>query len=223
FSIVDTSADDVSSVRLVSGMPVEIWLLDLGGGIEGAPKYLNPEHLRSIPFNAFLKGLMSMKWPEARAFDVKGFLGAVAHTATTSEEELQKTAEKSFSFVTNTYMNFAIRLGYHLSTVEAFVGDNINDNYIRFHFKGGGAVVDRRLRRVRLITEILKRMDFNVKITGDVIDASLMKYKRETLERKLESMGKMTVFTKQLDMVMYNDAITDSYIKEFCKKHLIAE
>jgi len=100
FSIVDTSADDVSSVRLVSGMPVEIWLLDLGGGIEGAPKYLNPEHLRSIPFNAFLKGLMSMKWPEARAFDVKGFLGAVAHTATTSEEELQKTAEKSFSFVT---------------------------------------------------------------------------------------------------------------------------
>jgi pyruvate,water dikinase len=220
FDITGTSADDVAAVKLVAGIPTEIYLLDLGGGIEGTPKYLNPEHLRSAPFNAFLKGLTSMKWPEARAFDVKGFLGAVAHTATISEEEMMQTAEKSFSFITKDYMNFAIRLGYHLSTVEAFAGENINDNYIKFFFKGGGAILDRRLRRVRLITEILKRMDFNVKIIEDVIEASLTKYKKPTIEKILEIMGKLTVYTKQLDMVMYNDAITEHYIEEFCKEHI---
>jgi pyruvate,water dikinase len=223
FDVVDTSADDVGAVKLVAGIPTDIYLLDLGGAIEGAPKYLNPEHIRSVPFNAFLKGLTSMKWPEPRAFDVQGFLGAVAHTATVSEEELQKTAEKSFAFVTSHYMNFAIRLGYHLSTVEAFAGENINDNYIKFFFKGGGAVIDRRLRRVRLIREILKHMDFNVKATDDVLEASLMKYKKETILQKLETMGRFTVYTKQLDMVMYNDMITDHYIEEFCKQYVPKE
>jgi len=95
----------------------------------------------------------------------------LAHTATIPEEELQRTGEKSFSFISEHYMNFLLRLGYHLSTVEAFAGDNLNDNYIRFFFKGGGAAADRRLRRVRLISEILKTMDFRVKVVDDVVDA----------------------------------------------------
>ena len=223
FNVVDTSADDVGAVKLVAAIPMEIYLLDLGGGIEGSPKHVNPEHIASVPFKSFLKGLTAMKWPEARAFDVKGFLGAVAHTATISEDEIQKTAEKSFSFIGSNYMNFAIRLGYHLSTVEAYIGDSINDNYIRFFFKGGGAVVDRRLRRVRLIEEILRCMDFNVKVSDDVLEASLMKYKRETLEQKIEVMGRFTVYTKQLDMVMYNDMITESYIAEFCRLYIPKE
>jgi pyruvate,water dikinase len=164
-----------------------------------------------------------MKWPEPRAFDVKGFLGAVAHTATVSEEEIRKTAEKSFSFITKDYMNFAIRLGYHLSTVEAFAGENINDNYIKFFFKGGGAAADRRLRRIRLISEILKCLDFNIKVIDDVLEGSLTKYRKDAILERLEVMGKFTVYTKQLDMVMYNDTITTQYINDFCKQQIPAK
>ncbi|MGO9611864.1 MAG: PEP/pyruvate-binding domain-containing protein [Dissulfurispiraceae bacterium] len=220
FSVTETSASDVGAVKLVAGIPMEIYLLDLGEGIEDTQKHLTPEHLRSVPFIAFLKGLKSMRWPEGQPLDAKGFLGMMAHSASIPEEELLKTAEKSFCFVSKNYMNFAIRLGYHLSTVEAFAGENINDNYVKFFFKGGGAVMERRLRRVRLITEILKCLDFNVTVIDDVVEASLMKYKKETIERKLEAMGKFTVYTKQLDMVMYNDAITDHYIEEFCNTHI---
>lgn len=220
FNIEHISADDVGSQKLVAAIPTDIWVLDLGGAIEGAPKHLNIEHVRCVPFLALFKGLTSMRWPEAKQFDVSGFMGAIAHTATTSEEQLRRAAEKSFAILTDEYMTFAIRLGYHLSTIEAFAGESINDNYIRFFFKGGGAAIDRRLRRVRLIAEILKHMDFNVKTTDDVVEASLMKYKKETIEEKLEIMGKFTVFTKQLDMVMYNDAITDGYIKQFIKQHI---
>jgi len=217
------SADDVGAVKLVAGIPTDIYILDVGNAIQGSPKYLYPEHLLSAPFNAFLKGLTSMKWPEAKPFDLKGFMGAVAHTATISEEDMHKSAEKSFSFITKDYMNLAIRLGYHLSTIEAYAGENVNDNYIKFFFKGGGAIIDRRLRRVRLIASILKCLDFNVIVIDDVIKASLTKYKKETIEQKLEIMGKMTVYTKQLDMVMYNDAITDSYIAEFYNTYIPAK
>lgn len=220
FNIEHISADDVGSQKLVAAIPTDIWVLDLGGAIEGSPKHLNIEHMRCAPFQALFKGLTSMRWPEAKQFDVSGFMGAIAHTATTSEEQLRRAAEKSFAILTDEYMTFAIRLGYHLSTIEAFAGESINDNYIRFFFKGGGAAIDRRLRRVRLIAEILKHMDFNVKTTDDVVEASLMKYKKQTIEEKLEIMGKFTVFTKQLDMVMYNDAITDGYIKQFIKQHI---
>jgi pyruvate, water dikinase len=213
--------DEVESAVLKGRIPLEVYLIDLGGGIEGDQKKLKPEDIRSVPFNALYKGLLSMRWPEPRPVDAKGFLGMVAQSASIPEEDLHKIGEKSFAFVSGEYMNISIRLGYHLSTVEAYVGDTLNDNYIKFFFEGGGAVRDRKLRRVRLITEIIKTMDFNVKVTEDVIDASLTKYRKSTLEEKLEILGKLTVFTKQLDMVMYNDAITDFYIDDFVKTHVI--
>jgi pyruvate,water dikinase len=117
-------------------------------------------------------------------------------------------------------MNFSIRLGYHLSTVEAYIGESINDNYIRFFFKGGGAGRERRFRRVRLVSEILKRLDFNIKVVEDIIDANITKYKKSAIERRLEVLGKLTAYTKQLDMVMYNDAVTDMYIEDFVKAHI---
>jgi pyruvate,water dikinase len=161
-----------------------------------------------------------MKWPEPRPFDVKGFMSMVAHTASIPEGELYNIGDRSFSFITGEYMNFSVRLGYHLSTVEAYAGESINDNYIRFFFKGGGAGRDRRFRRVRLVTEILKRMDFNVKVIEDIIDANITKYKKTAIEKRLKVLGKLTAYTKQLDMVMYNDAITDMYVEDFVKEHI---
>ncbi|HSW61838.1 MAG TPA: PEP/pyruvate-binding domain-containing protein [Dissulfurispiraceae bacterium] len=212
FDIVGTSADDVGAVKFVSDIPIEIWMLDLDDGIGEFKGFVKPQDLRSGPYISFFKGLSSMRWPQGQAVDAKGFLDSRIRTVTLSEEELKKAGEKSFLVITKEYMNFAIRLGYHLSSVEAFAGENTNDNYIKFFFKGGGSIVDRKLRRARLIKEILENLDFDVKITEDIVNASLMKYKKSQIEERLEVMGKLTVFTKQLDMVMYNDSITDCYI-----------
>ena len=222
FRISEELPEDVRAVRLVAGIPLSVYLIDLGESIEGAPKKLTPEYIRSAPFNAFLKGIVSLEWPGPRHVDVKGFLGMIAHTATIPEAELEQMAEESFSFISREYMNFSIRLGYHLSVVEAYTGKNINDNYIRFFFKGGGADRERRLRRVRLISEILKKLDFNVKVTEDVIDAIITKYKKSHLEEKLEILGRLTVYTKQMDAIMYDDASTELYMEEFIKEHLKA-
>jgi len=221
FGLSDTS--EVSSdhtVALKVGIPLDAHLLDVGNGVTQGVKKADTHDILSIPFRAFVRGLKAMRWPEPRPADVKGFMGMMAHTATIPEEQLRGTAEKSFAIISSHYMNFSIRLGYHFSMVEAFAGDNRNDNYIKFFFKGGGASRDRRLRRVRLISEIIARLDFNVKVVEDVVDAVLLKFKKEDIEARLEGLGRLTVFTKQLDMAMFNDAITDSYREDFVKSHL---
>jgi len=221
FTITEITSDKViDAPRLIAPIPIDIHLIDLDEGIKGAPKKLTPEYIYSIPFNAFYKGLVSMNWPKPRTFDVKGFTSMEAHTASIPEGEFYRVGDRSFSFITGEYMNFSIRLGYHLSTVESYIGESINDNYIRFFFKGGGAGRERRFRRVRLVSEILKRIDFNIKVVEDIVDASITKYKKSAIEKRLEVLGKLTAYTKQLDMVMYNNAITDMYIEDFLNAYM---
>jgi pyruvate,water dikinase len=220
FTISGGLPEGAEAVRLVAGMPIAIYVIDLGGGIKGTNRKLESEDISSIPFRAFLRGMSSVEWPEPRHVDVRGFLGMIAHTASVPEGELEEMGEQSFSFISSVYMNFSIRLGYHLSVVEAFVGEQINDNYIRLFFKGGGADLDRRLRRVKLISGILKELDFEVRVVEDVIDAVITKYKRTHLEEKLEVLGKMTVYTKQMDAIMYDDAATSIYLERFVKEHI---
>jgi pyruvate,water dikinase len=220
FRISAEFPEDIEAVKLVAGIPLLIYLIDLGDGIERDTEKPGPEHVRSIPFHAFLKGLTSLEWPPPRHIDVKGFLGMMAHTASITERELEEMGEKSFAFVSADYMNFSIRLGYHLSVVEAYAGEKINDNYIRFFFQGGGAERDRRMRRILLISEILKRIGFRIKVTEDIVDALITKYKRSQLKEKLEILGKLTVYTKQLDAIMYDDRTAEMHLEEFTQENI---
>ncbi|WP_353685093.1 PEP/pyruvate-binding domain-containing protein [Thermodesulfovibrio sp. 3907-1M] len=211
---------EIHAVPLLAGIPIGILVLDIEEGLKEGLKKATPEDITSIPLKALLRGMQSMQWPGPPPVDAKGFLEMVAHTVSIPEDELKETGKKSFCIVTKNYMNFSIRLGYHLSMIEAYTGENINDNYIKFFFKGGGSGLDRRLRRVKLITEILKKMGFRISIKEDIIDAILTKYDIPTIEKKLEILGKLTAYTKQLDMVLFNDIVTQMYIDEFIKKHM---
>jgi pyruvate,water dikinase len=210
----------VQTIPLDAGIPVGVHMLDIDSGIKENIKKASTEDILSIPFSALLRGMKTMKWPEPRPADAKGFLGMLAQAASVPEGQLYAMGEKSFCIISRNYMNFSIRLGYHFSMIEAYAGENINDNYIKFFFKGGGAALDRRLRRIRLITDIIKKIGFKVNVKEDVIDAVLTKYKQQMIEEKLEAMGKLTAYTKQLDMVMFNDAVTDMYIEQFIKEHI---
>lgn len=221
FSIgAEHDMDECHAVPLRAGIPVDAHLIDIGGGLAEDIIKAAPEDIRSIPFSAFLKGMLGMRWPEPRPADVGGFLGMIANTAAIPEWELHETGGRSYAVISGNYMNFSIRLGYHFSSVEAYAGENINDNYIKFHFKGGGATTDRRLRRIRLITEILKRINFTVQVKEDVLAAVLPKFGLSDMVKRLEIMGKLTAYTKQLDMAMYNDAVTDLFIEEFIRDHV---
>ena len=171
-----------------------------------------------MPMNALLKGMIAIEWPGPPPINVKGLLSVVASTTMQSRSE-KLLWKPSFAIISREYMHFNIRLGYHIQTIEAYAGDNINDNYARFLFKGGAASLDRRTRRTRLIKEILEMMDFSVKRTGDVLDAKITKYDKLTILKKLGILARMTAYTKQLDMTLFNDAMVNWHIKEFVNKY----
>ena len=91
---------------------------------------------------------------------------------------------------------------------------------LSFSSKVAEQLIDRRLRRVRLIKDILKAMGFRITIKEDVMNALLTKYKQPSIEEKLMILGKLTAYTKQLDMAMFNDAVTDMYVDQFIKEHI---
>jgi pyruvate,water dikinase len=221
-----SSSPDVKkgeAVRLILKIPLKIYVIDLNGGIETAAKRITANNIRSVPMHAFLKGMLSMKWPGPRPKNALGFASVVANIAIEPSIHRDRGWGKSFALISGEYMNFSVRLGYHLSTVEAYAGDNIDHNYIRFHFKGGGASIERRLRRTKLIKEILEKLDFEVDRIGDMLNARINRYQRSTIEEKLSILGRLTVYTKQLDMIMFSDAFVDCYLQEFLSNYCSME
>jgi len=116
-------------------------------------------------------------------------------------------------------MNFSLCLGYHASTIEAYVGNNVDHNYIRFHYEGGAASLERRLRRLQLIGEILARLGFRVGVQGDLLDALHAGDQEPSLLKKLEVLGRLEVYTKQMDMVMSDDTVVSGHVTDFLEKH----
>jgi pyruvate,water dikinase len=219
------TADEIQEgsevVDLDSGLPFKVRILDLGGGLKrGWKSRVRPEQITSIPFKAFWQGLAAMRWPQAKPEGARSFNSVFVK----SEEEVAKGAEpyrdQSYVVLSRNYMNFSIRLGYHLSTVEAYVSEQINDNYITFTFRGGGSTPERRERRARLIEAIIDRMDLHYERKGDTIKARIAKYAPEQMNRRLILFGKLTLYTKQLDMVLFSEGIVDWYIKDFIREHV---
>ncbi|MCL4503271.1 MAG: PEP-utilizing enzyme [Deltaproteobacteria bacterium] len=210
-------------VDLESGLPFKVRILDLGGGLKkGWKRKVRPEQITSLPFKAFWQGLTAMRWPQGKPAGSQ----SLSSVFVKSEEEISQGADpyrdQSYVVISENYMNFSIRLGYHLSSVEAYVSDQINDNYLTFTFRGGGSTPERRERRARLIEALIDRMDLNYQRKGDTIEARLAKYPPEQMAQRLLWFGKLTLYTKQLDMVLFSEGIVDWYIKDFIREHIEA-
>ncbi len=206
------------AASLVTGRLVPILVIDVGGGLSSPGPTVNLEDVASIPYKAFLTGMLSIPWPKARPVDMKGFISVVGVTSTTprAEDQLNKI---SMAILAREYMNFSLCLGYHASTIEAYVGQVPSSNYLRFHYEGGAASVERRVRRLRLIQGILTRLGFAVTITGDLLDGRKTGDDEAASLKLLEILGRLEVFTKQMDMVMTDDEVVYGYIDDFMAKH----
>lgn len=99
--------------------------------------------------------------------------------------------------------------------LDAYCGQSVNKNYITFSFKGGAADDVRRNRRVRAIAEILAGLDFNVEVAGDRVDARLQKHDGGLIEARLDAVGRLLQFTRQMDMLMGSEEAVEAVVKCF--------
>jgi pyruvate,water dikinase len=109
-------------------------------------------------------------------------------------------------------------MGYHFSTIEAIVSEDVNKNHVRMQFKGGGTLPDRRLRRIWLITRILTLLGFESNNRGDFLDARAAYEPASAIREKLHVLGRLTILTKQLDMALSTDELAHWYASDFIRK-----
>jgi pyruvate,water dikinase len=221
FQVSAIRLEEDGARRLVSNIPLELHIIDLGGGL--APEaaelvQVRPDHLRSRPMLAYWRGVAAVGWTGPKPVDLAGFMSVVMSTATDTNIQ-ERLHEKNFAIITNDYMNLSNRLGFHFATIEAFLGAP-GESYVSFTFYGGGAELPRRMRRVRFLTRVLENLDFRVEPKEDSITARIDGYDADVLEAKLEVLGRLMMVSKQLDMLMVSEDAVDQHYRDFTANHI---
>jgi len=200
--------------KLVSDLPMEWWVIDLEGGIrpdhQGAT--LRLEDIVSKPLLALWAGLAAVPWQGPPPLDTRGFLSILAESTMDPSLNYGQDSErgaKNYALISENFCHVSTRLGFHFSTVEAYLGEQAAENYLWFYFKGGAADRIRKERRIRLIQGVLERFHFWVQVKGDMLSARLERQEKEVLERGLKVLGYLILHTRQLDMVLSDPIKTD--------------
>jgi pyruvate, water dikinase len=200
--------------RLKWRAPMEMLLLDLGGGIEeGAAREIPPDKIKSTALLALLEGMTDprLRWAGPVGFDLRGFMSVVVRSAADD----QRYGEPSYCICAKDYVHFASRLAYHFATVDALSGQSVNENYARFLFFGGAAVAERREWRAHLLAIVLGGNGFAIKQEGDRVEAVLAKRHSEQIEEALVMLGRLMVASRHLDMVIQSRAAAQELAQAF--------
>jgi pyruvate, water dikinase len=222
FQIGDAIEDGKKvSVRFRSRVPLNIYMVDLGGGLnlEQGQREVQPDQVSSVPFKALFQGMThkGVEWLGQNKISWSGF-GSILMESILHDPQADGTmGGPSYAVVSEKYLNFSSRLGYHFATLDTYCGQNINNNYITFYFKGGAADIDRRSRRALLIASILKKMGFAVNQKGDMVKGELKKHNSYMIQEKLNLIGRLMGAVRLLDMVLDDDRKVDWCRDQFFK------
>ncbi len=212
------SRSDTPAVRLLSDIPMDLMVIDIGGGIserKGAQP-VTKEQIQSLPMRAFLAGIQSAgAWDtDPMAVDFKGFMSSLTRTFS-PELANPKYIGQNLAVISREYINVNLRLGYHFNLIDAYVGDQVNDNYVYFRFLGGVTDQARRNRRAKLIAMILEQNDFIIRLRLDLVIARIKKLNPTMMAKKIRLLGQVVAFTRQLDVKMVNDRQIEIYFNKF--------
>lgn len=208
FQLSDYVSDHGScSMKLAARLPLDLYVIDLGGGVSDAAcnaSKLDVNQVCSAPFNALLAGLLhdGLRWHQPRPIEFKGLMSVMSQQLMGPGLGAERFGDRSYAIISDKYLNFSSRVGYHYAVLDSYCGQTINKNYISFSFKGGAADDVRRARRVKAIARILEEMEFTVAVKGDRVDARFQKDTQAVVEDKLNHLGRLLIFTRQMDMLM---------------------
>ena len=150
-------------------------------------------------------------WNQPRPVSLRGMMsiltGAVFHPDAQGQERV--FGDRAYAILSGDYLNFNSRVGYHYAALDSVCGPTINDNYISYRFKGGAATEERRTLRVEMIGRILAEAGFQVDCKGDAVSAFIKKYDLAETGRLLAELGRLTLFTRQMDMLTHDRRMAD--------------
>ncbi|EFL50220.1 pyruvate phosphate dikinase PEP/pyruvate-binding [Solidesulfovibrio fructosivorans JJ]] len=221
FTVSDLAADGRGgSVILDATTGLDLHIIDLGGGIREAAagkSRVAPEDIASRPFAALLTGLvLTGEARVARPVNLGGFFSVMSEQMFSQPGAgAERFGDKSYAIISDKYLNFSSRVGYHYGVLDCYCGATVNKNYITFSFAGGAADDVKRSRRARAIGRILEALGFVVEAAADRVAGRFQKFPADIIAEKLGHMGRLLQFTRQTDMLMVSEASIDAMVACF--------
>jgi pyruvate,water dikinase len=209
--------------RLKADLPLNLILIDIGGGLEenpGKANWVEPRQIKSLPMLALWAGLAAPDaWnTEPVAADFKGLVSSLTRTQTTALSGHVLTG-LNVAVLSANYLNLTLRVGYHFTEVDASLWPSAQNNSIFFRFIGGAADITRRSRRAVLLGSILEEFCFKVEKKGDLVIARAVNCTEEQIRAYLYVLGRLIGFLRQLDILMKDDGTVEHYFKRFMDSH----
>ena len=210
------------SKKLLASIPVNLFVLDLGGGLatdDPEEDKVTPTQIISRPFQGLWKGIThpAVSWTREMPASFGDLASVMAGSFASRNSVIRALGERSYLLVANEYMNLNSRLAYHFSLVDACLSDNASNNYISFRFAGGGAVRPRRNLRACFLEECLAHYGFVVDRRGDLVNAWFKRARAEDTEANLDMLGRLMACSCQLDMYMSGHEAMQWYVQQFLK------
>lgn len=212
------SGDCVKLLR--SALPMDLYVLDLGGGMR--PK--NPDarsvpaaEIVSRPFQSLWRGFThpGVTWTRAMPVTLTDLASVLGKALSPTGSETRTMLDKSYLLVADEYVNMNSRLAFHFALVDACLSEIVTQNYISFRFAGGGATRRRRSLRACFIEACLRHYGFRVERRGDLVNAWLKKTPPSETDAMLDILGRLMASTCQLDMYMTSYGAMEWYVGQF--------
>lgn len=219
FSFGEKAGYDLRAAKqLVDETPFQWWVIDLDDGFrEGfdpRERYVSIGDIVCEPMQAIWAGMTAKPWQGPPPVNLKGF-GSILFRSTMNPRldpaVRASLGMKSYFLISKNFCNLSMRLGYHFTLVESYLGSHLTENYVSFTFRGGAADRNRRFVRVFLLRDILERFGFRVEIRQDALTARIEKKEKKELIEGLKILGYLLIHTRQIDMVMGEKAMVDRY------------
>ena len=211
--------EDKHAYPLKFSVPLDIHVIDLGNGLKdaGNKKHVTPDNIISKPFLSLIKGMTApgIRWAGPLPIDLKGFTNLLMSNVVDSSRGDRDLGSRSYAIISDCYMNFFSRLGYHFSRLDAYASEELNNNYINFNFRGGAADPIRRMRRAKIVTKVLETLNFSVSHNNDHVLATIRKIPASSIFSLLTEIGRLMGAVRNVDVTLTSDENIDKFVDAF--------
>jgi pyruvate, water dikinase len=203
--------------KLVTHIPMNFFVLDVGGGLKETSR-----SQKEISIDDVYNGAMRSVWAGLSHPDIQW--GSFSHFDWEAHDRIvmsggiaspKSTMFASHAVISNDYMNLNLRFGYHFVIVDALCGHEISDNTILFRFSGGGADMDQRMLRTDFLSQVLRRLGFDVTVVSDLIDGRLNAQDEALTRHALDMLGRLLGATRLMDMYLKDASMIEGFVDDF--------